>query len=331
MSLAEYSFSDPITVTTDSSIPGVSLYRSDLVNTVTLTQSAANAVSLSASLSLPTAAGLIIAAGAPSTTTNTLYSSTADTVTSLFFNGSAVGFTRRAVADANFVITTTASIIVPYTSISTARTLTLPSATVAGQIVWVIDSSGSVTSTNTITISRGGTDTFEGVGTAWVINSAYGAACFESNGAGKWAVLTYEELPLIMNNADITITNREDVIVLITAAFTANRNINLPAATTTGQRITIVDCAGGFGSYDAIINRAGSDTINNALTSYAFGSNYGYVECVASGTTKWNISQETQIGSGGSLITSGAYPITFSTTAASTVTMPASTSAPKNW
>jgi len=277
------------------------------------------ALNIGGPLGLAASQGITIPSGAPSTTTNSLYNNGG----SLYFNGNAVGFTRIPVADANYVIATTASVILAYTSISTARTLTLPAATQAGQIIWVVDSSGSVTSTNTITITRGGSDTIEGVGTTWVLNSAYTSVCLESNGAGKWAVLAYEEVPIIMADTNVTITNREDVIVIITS-ISAARTITLPAATITGQRVTVIDVSGSITTTNTVsINRAGSDSINAALTSYVLNVAYGYVELVASGTTKWNASQTPQIASGSSLSTSGAFALVLTTTAASTPTFPA--------
>ena len=273
-------------------------------------------------ISLPASQGITIASGAPSTTTNSLYSNGG----SLFFNGSAVGFTRIAIADAAYVIATTASVILAYTSLTAARILTLPAATQAGQIIWIVDSSGSSSTINTITVTRAGTDTIEGVGTTWVINSPYTSLCLESNGAGKWAVLAYEEVPILMGNANLVVTNREDVIVILNTTLTAARTITLPAATVTGQRITFIDATGSITTTNTIsFVRAGSDTINNALTTYVITAPYGYVELVANGISKWTCVQEANIDSGASLTTTGAFPLTLTTTALTTATLPTGT------
>ncbi len=236
----------------------------------------------------------------------------------------ALGLPRIAVADAAYAISTTASVVLDYSSLTAARVLTLPPATQSGQIIWVIDSSGAASSTDTITITRNGTDTIEGILTTMVVNAPYMAICLESNGAGKWAVLTYEEMPLILADAALTISNREDVIVIITA-LTAARVITLPAAATTGQRITVVDPLGLItGTNTITITRQGSDTINNALTSYVLNVAYARAVLEASGTTHWACTQAPQIASGGSLATSGAFAITFTATAGTAVTLPTS-------
>ena len=320
-----YSSEDPITISAASGTL-LTLNSTTYSTNILFSINAANILSISGGgLSIPASTGIVIPSGAPGTITDKLYSLTNGVNNALYFNGSAVGFSRLPVADASFVINTTASCIVPYTSITAPRTLTLPSANIAGQIIWIVDSSGSVTTTNTITVTRAGIDTIEGIGTTWILASPYISVCLESNGAGKWAVLTYEELPIILADANITVTNREDVIIIITS-ITAARTIALPAAITLGQRVTILDISGAVSTTNTItINRAGLDTINNALTSYVLNVAYGYIECVANGTTKWTIVQEVLIASGGSLATSGAFPITLTGTAATNSTLPAGT------
>ena len=327
MASPHFSLEDPITL---SAASGTLLtFNSTTYSTnIILAINAANILAISGGgLSIPASTGIIIPSGAPGTITDRLYSLTNGVNNALYFNGSAVGFSRLPVADASYVIATTASCIVPYTSITAPRTLTLPSANVAGQIIWIVDSSGSVTTTNTITVTRAGTDTIEGIGTTWILASPYISVCLESNGSGKWAVLTYEELPIILADANITIANREDVIVIITS-ITTGRTIALPAATTLGQRVTILDISGSVSATNTVtINRAGSDTINNALTSYVLNVAYGYIECVASGTTKWNITQSPLIASGGSLVYNTAASLTLSLSSAATTitTIPSGT------
>jgi len=84
----------------------------------------------------------------------------------------------RGIADVNFVGTTSDHWIA-YTSISTARTGTIPCTVGAGTRFTIVDASGSSSVTNTITISassgalNGGTN---------VINSAYGGKDYVSDG-----------------------------------------------------------------------------------------------------------------------------------------------------
>ena len=298
---------------------GIVKHADNTASTTTTTGAlvVAGGVGIGGRLSLAASMGVEILSGAPGTTANTLY----NVGGSLYFNGSAVGFTRIPVADANYTIATTASVILAYTSITAARVLTLPAATQAGQIVWVVDSSGASSTTKTITVTRAGTDTIEGIGTTWTINSPYTSVCLESNGSGKWAVLAYEEVPILMADTNTTVTNREDVLILITS-ITAARTITLPAAIVTGQRVTVLDVSGSVSTTNTVtINRAGSDTING-LTSYVVSVAYGYVELVASGTTSWNATQSLQIASGASLTTTGAFPLTLTTTASTTATFP---------
>ena len=265
--------------------------------------------------------GITIPNVTPTSTTNSLY----NVGGSLYFNGGMVGgFTRYAVADANYVISTTANCIVPYTSITAPRILTLPAATTAGQIIWIVDSSGAVTATNTVTVTRAGTDTIEGGPTTWVINSAYMSVCLESNGSGKWAVLTYEEVPITVNDAAYVIPYREDVVVMVTA-ITASRAITLPAATVTGQRIRILDVSGSVTTTNTIvITRAGTDTIEGA-TTYTIPIAYGSASLTSGGNGKWALDTFPNIASGGSLSTVGAYPLTLTTTALTNVTLPSGT------
>ena len=241
------------------------------------------------------------------------------------------GIQRIGVGDANYTVTTTSSAIVDFgTTLTAARTCYLPAATQAGQIIWVVDSSGSANNSNSITIVRAtspGTDTIEGTNTNVVLNSPFMATCLNSNGAGKWIIMTYEEIPLVMSNADVTITNREDVIVLSTTTLSANRALNLPSAITVGQRVAFIDFTGNAGTYTVNITRAvspGTDTINGVAGPYSIPIAYGYAELVCSGVGKWQCTQQPMIASGGSLSTTGAYAINLTATGATGVTLPTS-------
>ena len=193
--------------------------------------------------------------------------------------------TRYPVADANYTVSTTLSCIVAYTSITVSRTVTLPAATTAGQIIWVVDESGALSPTISITIQRAGSDTIEGQ-TSLVLTGQYAALCLESSGSGKWTTLTYEELPTVLSDANGTVSVREDVVVMMNT-ITAARTIALPAATTTGQRIVVADLSGSCSATNTItINRAGADTINGA-TSYVLSSPYAFVILKANGSNKW--------------------------------------------
>lgn len=98
--------------------------------------------------------------------------------------------TRTAVADTNYAAKITDR-IVAYTSITAARTVTLPSAASfpVGAVLRIIDESGAVSVANTVTILRSGSDTISGL-TSLVLDSAYKAYAVESNGANAWCLVS---------------------------------------------------------------------------------------------------------------------------------------------
>lgn len=97
------------------------------------------------------------------------------------------GFKRRAVADVNSTITTTDN-LVGYTSLTAARTVTLPAASSvpAGKSFAVADESGNCSGVNTITITPNGGDTFNGAAAA--MSTAFAYREFYSDGVSKWIV-----------------------------------------------------------------------------------------------------------------------------------------------
>ena len=104
---------------------------------------------------------------------------------------SAASYGRSAVADAPYTVLTT-DYLVAYTSISAARNVTLPAASTfaAGRRLVVIDESGSVSATNTISVVPNGADTIAGQNATQVaINVPRGRIELESNGSNGWAVI----------------------------------------------------------------------------------------------------------------------------------------------
>lgn len=98
---------------------------------------------------------------------------------------------RTAVADTSPTVGAT-DYMIAYTSISTARTVTLPAASTfnAGRRLVIIDESGSVSATNTISLVPNGTDTIAGSNTTQVIiNIPRGKCEVESNGTNGWFVI----------------------------------------------------------------------------------------------------------------------------------------------
>lgn len=96
--------------------------------------------------------------------------------------------TRHSVADAAYTAKVTDR-IVAYTSLTTARAVALPAASSfpVGELLWIVDESGSSSSANTITANRAGSDTINGA-TSAIIQNAYGFLALESNGTNGWSV-----------------------------------------------------------------------------------------------------------------------------------------------
>lgn len=89
--------------------------------------------------------------------------------------------------DSPYTILATDRTIGTNAAFTASRTWTLPSANAVnpGQEIIVADFQGTVTGTNTLVISRAGTDTINGV-TSVTIASANGAYLFKSDGISKW-------------------------------------------------------------------------------------------------------------------------------------------------
>jgi hypothetical protein len=84
---------------------------------------------------------------------------------------------------------------VQYTSISAARSVTLPAASTLnpGQVIIIGDSSGNASANNTITVTRTGADSINGL-TTFVINAPYGQAMLQSDGTSKWILIEFPQL-----------------------------------------------------------------------------------------------------------------------------------------
>lgn len=97
--------------------------------------------------------------------------------------------TRTVVADMSYTALTTDR-NVAVTSLTAARTITLPAASAypTGTQLLVFDESGACSASNTITVTRAGTDTINGVSSA-SIATAYGYLAVESNGSSRWTIV----------------------------------------------------------------------------------------------------------------------------------------------
>jgi hypothetical protein len=96
---------------------------------------------------------------------------------------------RRVISDAAATVTA-ADRVIAYSSLTDARTVTLCAASAfpAGARLLIIDESGSCSPTRSLTISRAGLDTINGL-TSAVVGFPYGSICLESNGSNKWAIV----------------------------------------------------------------------------------------------------------------------------------------------
>ena len=92
-------------------------------------------------------------------------------------------------SNAPYTITATTTVFVAQIgTLSASRTVTLPAASTfkAGDVLTVMDKSGTCTATNTIVIARAGADTIDGA-TSVTIAAAYGWRRFISDGVSQWS------------------------------------------------------------------------------------------------------------------------------------------------
>ena len=96
--------------------------------------------------------------------------------------------TRAQVSDGNYTVLT-ADRTIAYITLTAARVVSLPAASAfpTGTRLLIMDETGNCSITNTITVSRAGSDLIDGA-TSAVINAAYGYLALQSNGANKWTL-----------------------------------------------------------------------------------------------------------------------------------------------
>jgi hypothetical protein len=228
---------------------------------------------------------------------------------------------RTAVADASYVATFGDSLIA-FTSLSAARTVTLPAAAAypAGKRLTIADESGNCSANFTIAIQRAGADTINGGANA-AIAMAFGYLALESDGASKWTILDSSAIAS-SQIGDATASGRAlltapsvaaqrvlmrvdqhtnvadanyaalttDQLVAFTA-ITAARTVTLPAAASVnpGQPLVIVDESGACSAANTItVTRAGADTINGAASA-VIANPFGYLELASNGSNKWTL------------------------------------------
>lgn len=94
---------------------------------------------------------------------------------------------RSTFSNADYVVLSTDRYVAQVGTMSAPRVVTLPLANSvnAGQTLKIVDESGTVTTTNLLTVTASGSDTIDGAATK-VVRSAYGEAYLTSNGSNMW-------------------------------------------------------------------------------------------------------------------------------------------------
>ncbi|SRR5215204_22458 len=117
------------------------------------------------------------------------------------------GESRVAVNDANYTITGTTNRLIAYTNITANRNVTLPPATTANQRIWITDESSLASAARMIIVLPNGSDLIGGATNA-VVNFPNGSGYFESDGSGKWNIISTTSVQLSAGVSSIpTITD----------------------------------------------------------------------------------------------------------------------------
>lgn len=98
---------------------------------------------------------------------------------------------RTLRGDANYTILSADRDVVLTAALTAPRTWTLPAASAvpAGTAISVSDEAGGISSTNTLTLQRAGSDTIDGA-SSWVLTSAFAGTRLVSDGSARWTVVT---------------------------------------------------------------------------------------------------------------------------------------------
>ena len=184
--------------------------------------------------------------------------------------------TRTAVSDANYTALTTDRLIA-YTAITAARVVTLPAASAypKGTQLLIVDESGSVSSTSTITVNRAGSDTIDGA-TSAVIAAAYGYLELESNGSNAWTIVGLPNGAFAPNGAGLQFSVLETLVSPLSGAST-NASLQIPAnciVLSVGARVTTAIT--GAPSYQVGVS-GNATQFGSALSIAAGSTNFGLI------------------------------------------------------
>lgn len=173
---------------------------------------------------------------------------------------------RSPISDTNYTATQGDSVIA-YTSLTAARTVTLPAASAypTGTRLTIVDESGNCSGALTIGITRAGADTINGA-TSLTLNQARAFASIESDGVSKWTILDLSTITSAQIS-DSTATGR----ALITAASAAAARTTL-GSTTTGDALFIAASVGAARGTLKVNGRSthGDTTLNLAAADLPF-------------------------------------------------------------
>lgn len=140
---------------------------------------------------------------------------------------------RSTFSNADYSVLSTDYYVAQIGTLTLPRTATLPAASSvqAGWEIIIADESGSVTTTNTLTIARTGTDTIAG-NTSEVIGAAYGWRRFISNGSNAW-LMDRGVLRAVNNLSELsnTTTARNNLGL---GALATKANVDLSGSDATG-------------------------------------------------------------------------------------------------
>ncbi len=138
---------------------------------------------------------------------------------------------RTAVSDGDYTIVPLTDRLVPYTSLTAARAVTLCAASdyPTGTPLIIVDESGNCSASKAITIARAGSDTING-GTSTLITSAYGFVALESDGVSKWTIIGQAAVPrLILPSVNANSIADNSIVVRLPSGFTRYRVTRITA------------------------------------------------------------------------------------------------------
>lgn len=170
---------------------------------------------------------------------------TADSTTHDYKIGRLIG--RRTFSNAPVTALATDGYLAQIGTMSASRVVTLPAAAafLAGQVLRIVDESGTVTAANTLVITRVGADTINGA-TTNTLNTAYGAVALISDGTSKWTTIGNAAAA----GAMLTANNLSE---LTATAATARTNLGLLGmATQAPSAVAITGGTATLGSVAAI-------------------------------------------------------------------------------